>query len=136
MKHFLLKFNHGVEIGAYLAYLGHADRTLDHNIYKITRDELRHRHTLSEMLKELGEEPNPIIDGVFTVVGSTIRWLCKFFPIRSLTFVARSMELFAIFSYSKLALRYPRWKEDFEYMAWNEKTHEAYFRTGSLVEYL
>ena len=27
MKHFLLKFNHGVEIGAYLAYIGHFKRT-------------------------------------------------------------------------------------------------------------
>jgi rubrerythrin len=128
MKHFLLKFNHGVEIGAYLAYVGHASRTKSSKVWSISRDELYHREGLKFILDELGEKPSPWIDRSFTLIGKTIKWLCRFSPLWSLDLIARSMELFAIFNYNKLAIKYPQYAETFEDMAKSEQDHEEYFR--------
>lgn len=130
IKHFWIKFNHGVEIGAALAYEGHAKRTGSSKIYSILRDELYHKSGLEHILAELGERPNNAIDLAFTVVGKTIRFLCKFSPLWSLDFVARSMEMFAIMNYNRLAQKYPQYKDSFEHMAKAEMDHEEYFRLG------
>lgn len=130
MKHFLLKFNHGVEIGAYLAYVGHARRTKSRKVHDISLDELRHRGELKRILNELGHAPNPFINGCFTLVGKMIQTLCKFSPLWSLDLVARTMEMFAIFNYEKLAKKYPKYGFEFRRMAKAEKDHEEYFRLG------
>lgn len=130
MKHFLLKFNHGVEIGARLAYLGHYERTKLEKIKSIAYDELIHKNQLVMVLKHYNEEPNPIIDAIFWSIGNIIGWLCKYCPKWSLNLVARSMELFAIFNYRKLADQYPVWQMTFLRMAISEKDHEEYFRLG------
>jgi rubrerythrin len=132
MKHFLLKFNHGVEIGARLAYLGHYDRVGHEKIKSIAYDELRHKLQLEDVLKHFGEEANPIIDAIFWTIGHTIKWLCRYCPRWSLDLVARSMEMFAIFNYTKLADLYPEWKVTFLHMANAEKDHEEYFRLGPI----
>lgn len=74
MKHALLKFNHGVEIGAYLAYVGHFKRTNDPKAQEIANEELEHRSELRLTLKYYGEVPSPVIDVFFTVVGKTIQY--------------------------------------------------------------
>jgi len=128
MKHFLLKFNHGVEIGARLAYLGHYDRTKDPEIKKIAQEEEEHRVMLEIILAENNEKSNPIIDHIFWAIGSTIGVLCKVSPIFMLNWVASSMEMFAVFSYCKLGKLYPERHSAFGCMAFAEERHKRYFR--------
>lgn len=127
MKHFLIKFNHGVEIGARLAYLGHYKRTKNPRILEIANDELRHRETLEYILVMDYEKPSIIIDGFFTVVGNGIRIACAIAPNWSLDFIARTMELFAVFNYRKLARQYPHIRDIFTEMADKEEEHERFF---------
>ena len=128
MKHFLIKFNHGVEIGAMLAYVGHFFRTFDDRVWEIAMEEVEHRANLKNVLSDLGEKPSPIIDGSFRLIGNLIRFLCKISPIWSLDFIARMMELFAVFNYSRLAKAYPQYQSLFERMASAEQVHGDYFR--------
>lgn len=128
MKHFWIKFNHGVEIGAYLAYVGHAKRTNDGRIWEISREELYHRAGLVNILEDFNESPCYLIDSVFRVVGTTIGFSCRFAPLWSLDLVARVMECFAIFNYNKLAIMYPKYAESFLFMSRTEKEHELYFK--------
>lgn len=130
MNHLMLKFNHGVEIGARLAYLGHFKRTGEAGIYTIIQEESHHRETLETILKQHGESSSKIIDGSFRIVGNTIGWLCKFMPLWSLDYVARTMETFAIFNYGYLAVRYPMYRSYFIEMGEAEERHEEYFRLG------
>lgn len=130
MKHFLLKFNVGVETGAYLAYLGHFNRTGEPGIHRIMREEQQHKNTLLDFLEELGEEPSLPIVFFFLAVGSVIKFMCSFMPLWSLNFVARTMELFAVFSYKKIADLYPSYSRYFMEMAETEQRHEEYFRLG------
>ena len=131
MKHFLIKFNHGVEIGAHLAYVGHYKRTGDKQIRLIASEEVSHMVELERILEDLGERPNKYIDETFRFIGNTIRRLCSFCPLWSLNFVASTMEMFAIFNYNRLAYNYPQFRGEFEKMAKTEKEHEKYFSTVS-----
>lgn len=133
MKHFLLKFNHGVEIGARLAYLGHYERTKLNKVMSIATDELQHRITLLAILRNFGDDRSKTIDFVFTLIGNVIKFSCKFCPMWSLNLVARSMELFAVFNYKKLAVTYPQFKDKFTKMAHSEMDHERYFRLGPVL---
>ena len=128
MKHFLLKFNHGLEIGALLAYLGHYLRTKDDNVWRIAVDELVHMKKIEDVLREFDEKPSKVIDSVFRVIGKTIQVLCKVCPLWSLNFIARSMELFAVFNYEKLALVYLGHYDRFMDIALSEESHGRYFK--------
>ena len=128
MKHFLLKFNHGVEIGAYLAYVGHFKRTNDPKVQAIANEELEHREELCLTLKYYGELPNPTIDRCFTVIGKTIQLLCAVSPKFMLNFVATSMELFAVVNYSYLSVLYNDFHYSFKKMAETEMQHQKYFQ--------
>jgi rubrerythrin len=128
MNHFLLKFNHGVEIGARLAYLGHYKRTKDQGILAIADEELEHREALVQILKYYGEDTCKPIDSAFTAIGNTIHALCQVSPIFMLNFVARSMELFAVVNYSYLSKTYSDFPYTFAHMARAEQRHKQYFR--------
>ncbi len=127
MKHFLLKFNHGVEIGAMLAYIGHYFRTEDERVWEIAMEEVRHPKTLEHILKEYDQKPSKLIDKSFGLVGTVIKYLCKICPIWSLDLVARSMELFAVFNYRRLEKIYPKHANTFWAMALAEEQHGKYF---------
>lgn len=127
MKHFLLKFNHGVEIGARLAYIGHFERTGELGIYKIIEEEAEHRLFLKSLLAYHNELPSTVIDGIFTVVGNAIRVSCRVCPLWSLDLVARVMESFAVFNYTKLARVYLSFAPTFAMMAAAEDRHGRYF---------
>jgi demethoxyubiquinone hydroxylase (CLK1/Coq7/Cat5 family) len=130
MKHLLVKFNHGVEIGAYMAYRGHYRRTKDNKVHMISHDELEHRATLKRLLAFYGCKPSWIINGFFWIVGSLIYVACQVSPRFMLDFIARVMEVFAVFSYTKLAIRYPGNSVSFLKMAETEKDHQEYFTLG------
>lgn len=127
VKHFLLKFNHGVEIGAALAYAGHYYRTKDDEVALIYLDELDHQYELERILNQFEQKPSPIIDGAFKLVGTMIKKLCKVCPIWSLNYVARSLEVFAVFNYSYLAAIYPGFQSKLLEMAKTEQKHSEYF---------
>lgn len=133
MKHFLLKFNHGVEIGARLAYLGHFERTRILKINQIAHEELMHMHTLETILRFENEVPSPTIDYLFYVIGHFIKWNCRWCPLWSLDLVARSMEIFAISNYTYLSKVYPAHGVALKWMAIAEMDHEEYFRLGPVV---
>jgi len=135
MKHFLLKFNHGVEIGARLAYLGHHAVSKDPVILAIANEELEHRETLRFILACHFQKPSPLIDGIFTLIGKTIQTLCYVSPHFLLDFIARTMEAFAVFNYRRLAEMYPSFSDVLTQMADREDVHKAYF-TKTKGDYL
>lgn len=128
MNHFWLKFNHGVEIGAELAYRGHFKRTGDFAIQDIAIDELRHQKKLELILEHYNEKPSLIIDMMFYVIGSVIQALCLISPKFLLNLVAKSLEIFAVVSYANLAIRYSEFRHILIEMADNELSHELYFK--------
>lgn len=74
MKHFMLKFNAGVEIGARLAYEGHYARTKQDRIYEIIKEEIVHRKELEAILHIQNERPSLIIDFSFIIIGNVINF--------------------------------------------------------------
>jgi rubrerythrin len=127
MKHFALKFTHGVEIGAEMAYRGHYMRTKDPKVLEIANDERSHRRKLDYALLTLQTKPSWLITKFFTFVGHSVAVTCLIAPKASLNWVARLLEAFAVFSYEKLALKYPQFQENFIEMAGTEKRHQQYF---------
>lgn len=127
MKHFLLKFNHGVEIGARYAYLGHHQRTQDPRILEIANEEYEHQKVLALILFELGSHPSFLINLWFFSVGNVIRFLCLISPKEWLNYVAEALELFAVSSYESLGRRYPDFAHHFRALAQKEAEHEQYF---------
>ena len=130
-RHILLRFTHAVEIGAYLAYLGHFKRTGEAGIYRILIEEKEHRETIVAILGLHHKRPFILFDLAFFVIGTIIQQLCRIAPIRSLGFVARVMEIFAVVSYNVLAKLYPNYSITFHQMADTEGRHELYFAKGA-----
>lgn len=128
MRHILLRFNYGVEIGARLAYLGHHKATGNLEILKIADEELEHRNTCERILRSYGKSPWIVFNMFFTIVGTLINRLCAISPNLLMDFIARTMELFAFFNYSQLAKLYPEHRTAFEVMSLAEKRHEIYFK--------
>ena len=127
MKHVFLKFTYAVEIGARLAYLGHYKVTKDLKVLEIANEELEHRERVAKILACYGQKPLPIFNLAFTVVGTVIQYACHISPRFMLNFIARSMEIFAVISYNRLAEMYPFHELEFWSMAKAEKRHEDYF---------
>lgn len=55
-------------------------------------------------------------------------------PLKSLNKVAEIMEIFAVFNYQKLAIKYPQYYNIFNVMAETEWEHKLYFMYGPEVE--
>src|SRR5262245_8650688 len=92
LRIFLLQFCYALEIGAYLAYTGHYDVTLDNEVKRIAKEELRHMVYLKWMLINEGTKPDPLLNVMFLLIGYTIKYLCHVFPVSMLDSVACSME--------------------------------------------
>jgi rubrerythrin len=86
---FLLQLAYSGELAAIRAYLGHRrslrDRAERGELWKIIRDEGRHRHCLLGQLGELGIAPDPARERKMERVGRTISTFCLvggwFFPM-------------------------------------------------------
>ncbi|HVN97777.1 MAG TPA: hypothetical protein VMT62_15210, partial [Syntrophorhabdaceae bacterium] len=117
MKHLLLKFNYGVEIGAMLAYMGHYEATHDAKILGIANDEYEHQEIIKFILKGYGTKPFFLFNWFFYAVGNLIRLACRVSPRFLMNFIARSMEIFAVFNYRRLAKMYPEHRHILEDMA-------------------
>lgn len=123
----LLQFNHGVEIGAYLAYKGHYTRTKDINIKRISRDELHHKLMIKWVLRNYNKTTSRIIDSIFKIIGLIILHLCKVSPKFLLNMVAKSLEIFAVFSYNYISTLLPNFKTELIEMSLKEDEHKKYF---------
>ena len=124
----MVKFTHGVEIGAYQAYIGHYARTNDPKVSDISGDEYGHQLILRAFLKEHGEKRSYLFDIPFFIIGFTVRLLCQISPVFMLNKVATLLEYFAVFSYEKLSHKYPAYKQMFLSMAETENEHKVYFK--------
>lgn len=128
MRLWMLQFTHGVEIGAHLAYIGHYARTKDDNVRKIAEDELEHQRLLKEILGNYNSKTNKFIDFVFYMIGNMVRYLCYISPKFMLDRVAMLLELFAVFSYNKLAQEFPDFELTLNKMGEIEQKHVEYFK--------
>ena len=129
MRLWMLKFTHGVEIGAYLAYLGHYSRTKDPEVLKIAYEEDLHKKQLKIILRTYKSSTNPIIDFIFYAIGNMVRYLCYISPVFLLNKVATVLEVFAIYSYRELAKEFQDSKEILLEMGKTEERHKEYFRS-------
>lgn len=128
MKLWMIKFTHGVEVGARLAYLGHFRRTQKLEVLRISEDEYNHQLLLKHILKELGTKPSFFIDLGFSIVGNIIKYLCLISPEVLLNKVATILEKFAVFSYDRLAIEFPQYADTFHDMEALEQEHVEYFQ--------
>jgi rubrerythrin len=125
----MLKFTHGVEVGAHLAYVGHYKRTNDNKVRLIASQEAQHQEQIRGMLASYGEKNSPVFDVPFSVIGNTVRYLCSISPLFMLNSVAKLLEKFAVFSYNDLAERFPDYRDELLEMAETELEHEEYFKS-------
>lgn len=76
----LLQLAYSGELGAIRAYLGHRaalrDRAERADLGRITREEIRHRHSVGAMLAELGTGPDPRRERKLNFVGRSIAAFC------------------------------------------------------------
>lgn len=124
----LLKFCFAVEIGAYLAYVGHYRSSKDKKIKSIMRDELSHMVYIKRVLASYDEKPTAVFSLPFLIIGHMIRLTCRITPKPMLDFVARIMEKFNVVSYDYMAKAFPEHSETFLGMMQNEYEHEIYFK--------
>jgi len=131
---FLIKFSHGVEVGAYNAYMGHYAVTKDPVVLAIAQQEWEHMNALCDILEENGERPSWLISGLFWLIGTTVMLLCHVSPRFMLNRIARLLELFAVFNYEMLAEHYPKYRVQFLEMAVTERDHEQYFAGAGVIK--
>ena len=127
----MLKFTYGVEIGAHLAYLGHYGRTKDLNISNISKEEKQHQEIIVTILREHGTTTNFFINSIFWIIGTIIRYLCYISPVFLLNRVATALEIFAVYSYKDLSIKFPKNKALLLEMGRTEEEHIKYFRSLS-----
>jgi rubrerythrin len=132
MKLFMLKFTHGVEVGAEMAYLGHYERTKDLNVLNIAVDESKHQKEIKRILKSYNTKPNYLIDFMFCTIGIIVGVLCLISPVFLLNKVATILEKFAVFSYTELAKKFPEYKDLLNEMEDTEQAHIDYFTLGKV----
>lgn len=129
MKWIFLRFCYAVEIGAYLAYVGHYKKSKDSVVKKIKRQELEHMVHIKTILRDANKKPYMPFNIFFFLIGSTIKYLCAISPLLILDGIAQIMEVFNIISYDILVNRFPEYKGIFNKMEKQESEHEKYFST-------
>lgn len=126
MRLILLKFCYAVEIGAYLAYVGHHKATNCRGIALIKQDELKHMVHIKNILAKYGTSPSLIFNLMFLVIGHLVRVSCRFTNECLLDWIAGIMELFNVVSYDFMAKLFPDHKDRFEDMACQEAAHRMF----------
>jgi rubrerythrin len=134
----MLQWAHGVEIGASMAYRGHAENVKDRfentMIRLILSDEAWHRIDLKYMLDELGAKPNKVFDALFWCIGKTISGGCYVMGYRMAMWGAKIMEVMGSQIYWKLAIEatnsgHQQFHRKLCNMARQEEKHEEFFKT-------
>lgn len=123
----VLKYMAAVEIGAYLAYMGHYRRTKDENILLIAFDELEHLNELYRILKSQNSDKSHVLNSIMEFIGTTTGKLCQVCPIWSLNWVASLLEKINVLNYGTVAKLYPTEKKTFLRLLEAEREHDRYF---------
>ena len=131
MKLTLLKLSYAIEIGAYLAYIGHYKRSNDFRVKCIALEELRHMIMIRDILQDHNTTPSKFFNSVFFVIGMIIKHLCRITPKRLLNLVAGVLEIFNVVNYNYLGRKFPDHYYEFTEMAECEYEHEVYFLAKS-----
>jgi len=133
----LLRLAFSAELAAALAYGGHrrslSDAIQAAEIERIRLDEIDHRDRIRGMLERLGSGPNPLLDLVYALIGSTISILCLFGGWFVPMYGAGVLESRNVTPYERAArlavvVGRPEFVEDLLEMAEVEWDHELYFR--------
>ncbi len=133
----LLRLAFSAELAAALAYGGHrrslSDAIQAAEIERIRLDEIDHRDRIRGMLERLGSGPNPLLELVYTLIGSTISLLCLFGGWFVPMYGAGVLESRNVTPYERAArlavvVGRPEFVEDLLEMAEVEWDHELYFR--------
>lgn len=124
----MLKLSFAIEIGAYLAYVGHFGVSKDPEVKRIAREELEHMVYLKRMLASYKSEPSPVMNFGFLLIGTTIKYTCYITPKFLLDFVASIMEKFNVYNYRYMATVFPQFSSTFTEMQESEEEHERYFK--------
>ena len=130
MKIFMLKLAFAIEIGAYLAYVGHFNVSQDPEVKRIAKEELRHMVYLKWMLAYYKSEPSLILNAGFLIIGTTIKYMCYLTPKFLLDYVACIMEKMNVYNYGKMSKVFPHFYLTFIEMQESEEEHERYFKTS------
>jgi rubrerythrin len=135
---FLIQIAYSAELAAAIAYVGHRNSLRDEaeraDLYRVMRQEIRHRRCLRRFLRDLGAAPSSAREAKMTAIGTSINLFCRvggwFFPM----YGAGMLEAQNIREYevaARLAHIAGRntFVEAFLEMAEVEWDHERYFRT-------
>jgi len=137
----ILQRAHAGELGAYLAYRGHARSLADPNeaseVLAIAGEEVDHRERVGRMLADLGKRPRPFREGLFYGIGFLLGGLCRFTGWLAPMYGAGLLERGNIEEYERAAgLAIVAGRFDFApdllRMAEAEWEHERYFRAKVL----
>jgi hypothetical protein len=128
-KRFLLKLSYSVEIGAYLAYVGHTAVTGDREIGRIAREELRHMVMLKRIMAAEGTAPSFAFNLIFFLIGSSIKATCFVVPKVLLDPIAAFLEIINVVNYGYMSRLMPEYAEQLNEMQRNEEEHGLYFKT-------
>lgn len=137
----VLRRAHAGELGASLAYQGHArslaDPTEAAEVLAIAREEMEHRGSVGRMLKDLGKRPRRLREALFRGVGSVVGSLCRVSGWLAPMYGAGRLESGNIREYEEAAglailAGRPHLAPELLRMAEVEWEHERYFRAKVL----
>ena len=131
MRFLWLKLAYAIEIGAYLAYVGHYAKSNDTKVLAIAKEELRHMVTIKIILNCYNKKPNHLFNLLFFCMGTLIRYSCGLFPKRLLDKVASLLEVLNVMNYNYMAKLFPVFRQDFISMEKAEVRHKEYFRSAA-----
>lgn len=121
------------ELAAALAYHGHAAAVREpaerEMLLKIEAEELDHRERVGQMLRHLGQRPDPTRERASRFVGRAIGALCAFSGWFMPMYVAGRLENGNIAGYEAAARAAPEFAAELLDMADREREHERWFRS-------
>ena len=136
LLHAHLRLSYSSELGAALAYRGHArsvhSATDKETILKISDDEHQHREHLLAIMSKRGLHPWFPLEYLFWLIGSTVGVGCSIWGEWASAFGASILEINGISEYQRIAklAKYVGDQELIEIMtefAENERVHHNYF---------
>jgi len=107
--------------------VGHFNVTKDPEVKRIAGEELRHMVYLKWMLAFYNKKPSLLLNIMFLMIGTTIKYLCHITPKPMLDYVACIMEKINVYNYRHMADMFPHFYPTFWKMEESEKEHERYF---------
>lgn len=137
---FLVQIAYSAELAAAIAYVGHRNSLRDEreraDLYRIMREEIRHRRCLRRFLRDLGAAPSAARETKMTAVGTSINAFCRvggwFFPMYGAGMLeAQNIREYEVAARLAHIAGLGAFVEPFLEMAEVEWDHERYFRTQS-----